>query len=523
MISGFFSAPKTFINQIPTLYCMFKKYGGVALFVIFVIVLSARLYFAFSTPNFSSDDAYFNLRQIQHIRSTGLPLFNDDLSYSGSRFVFSPVFHYIIAFFALFMPVTIAAKLIPNTFASMTVFFAYLFANKITKNKGIGIFIAFISGFVPIFFADLNNISVYSIIFPLVLLLMYLLMDIRKIKAFYWYLAVLIFLSFLHPFVLVFCIGLVIYQVLLIMENLERDGAVLEASLFSVFFVVWAQFLLYKKLFLFHGASVVWQNIPAQLLSGHFSSINALEAIYMVGIIPLIYGIYLIFRYLFKEKRKDIYFLISFALSAGFLLWLRLIELQIGLMFFGLILVLLFAQYFKLFIHYVQQTRVSKFLPLFLVFVVVVFLLTSVFPSLALANYVVNSYITADEVDALLWLKEKTPADSVVVASVKEGNLITAIANRRNVMDSYFFLRRDVEQRLKNVEKIFSSSLEIEVIDLMNTYKAEYIYFSQKTRVLFGVPFLSYVSSGKCFEKVYGNDEVSIYHKLESCQLKVVA
>lgn len=502
---------------------MFRKYGGIALFAIFFLVLASRLYFAFSVPYFSSDEAYFNLRQVEHIRSTGFPLFQDSLSYSGNKFVFSPVFHYLVAFFALFMPVQIAAKLIPNIFASAAVFFAYLIARRITKSRGIGIFIAFISGFVPVFFADLNGMSVYSLVFPLFIFLIYLLMCIRERHMFYCYISILVFLSFLHPFVIVLCIGLLLYQVLLIMENLKRDGAVLEISLFSVFFVVWAQFLMYKKLFLFHGASVIWQNIPSQLLSGHFSSISALEAVYMVGVIPLIYGFYLIFRYLFKEKRTDIYLLISFALSAGLLLWLRLIELKAGLMFFGLILVLLFSQYFKLFIYYVRQTRVSNFLSLFVVFIVVAFLITSVLPSLVLANHTVRSFIVDEEIDALLWLKEKTPEGSVVVASVNDGNLIAAIANRKNLIDSYFLLRRDVEQRLKDVEKIFASSFEIEVVELMNKYDAEYIYFSQKARSFFNINFLSYVSYGKCFEKVYGNAVVSIYHKIGSCTLRVVA
>ncbi len=501
---------------------MFKKYGGVALFIIFLLVLGLRLYFAFSTSYFSSDEAYFSLRQIENIKNTGFPLFKDSLSYSGNTFIFSPIFHYIIAFFALFMPVSIAAKLIPNILAASTVFFIFLIANKITKHKSISLFLAFISGFVPVFFADLNNISIYSLVFPLIFLLMYLFMSIRNRSVFYWYILVLILLSFVHPFVLLFCIGLLLYQVLLIVGDLKRDGAELEICLFSVFFVLWAQFLLYKKLFLFHGASVIWQNIPNQLLSGHFSSINAVEAIYMVGIIPLIYGIYLIFRYLFKEKRKDIYLLIGFALSTGLLLWIRLIRFRIGLMFLGLVLILLFAQYFKLFIHYIQQTRVSRFITLFVVFVIIAFMITSVFPSIALAKYTVSSYITNEEINALSWIKEQTPEDAVIVASVKEGNLITAVAKRKNILDSYFFLRNDAEQRLDDVKNIFTSSFEIEVIDLMNKYKADYIYFSPRARDGFKITFLSYVSSGKCFEKIYGNNLVNIYHKLESCQLKVV-
>jgi len=499
-----------------------KKHWGFLLLAVFVFVFASRLYFAFSIPYFSSDDAYFNLRQIEHIRSTGLPLFSDDLSYSGNTFVFSPVFHYIIAFFSLFMPVSFAANIIPNLFASCTVFFMYLIVRRVTKNEGIGVFAGFISGFVPIFFANMNDVSVYSLVIPLFFLLIYLFIRIRDKYCFYGYVFLLIFLSFVHPIILVFCLGLVFFQILVIMESLGRDRAELEIILFSVFFVVWAQFLVYKRLFLFHGMSVVWQNIPSSLLSEHFLSISALEAIYMVGVLPLMYGVYVVFRYLFRDPRKDVYLFISFVLSTGLLLWLRLIEFRVGLIFSGLILVLLFSQHFKLYINYVKQTRAHRLLPLFALFFVFAFIITSVLPSFALAKNVVDSYITSDEIDALVWIKEHTPRDAGVVASVKEGNLIAAVSERRNIIDSYFFLHKDVTLRLEDIKKIFTSSLEIEVVDLMEKYDADYIYFSPVAIETYKINFLPFVSSGKCFEKVYGNTAVSVYHKLDSCRLKVV-
>ena len=490
--------------------------------MVFLFVLASRLYFAFSVPYFSSDDAYFNVRQIEHIKDTGLPLFNDSLSYRGNTFIFSPVFHYVVAFFSLFMPVSFAANIFPNFFASLTVFFVYLIVRRITKSPGIGVLAGFISGFVPVFFSSMNDVSVYSFVIPLFFLLIYLFMRIRDKYFFYGYLFLLMFLSFVHPIILVFCFGLVLFQVLIIMESLGHDRAELEIILFSVFFIAWAQFLVYKRLFLFHGLSVVWQNIPSSLLSEHFSSISAVEAIYMVGVIPLIYGAYIIFRYLFKEARKDVYLFIGFALSTGLLLWLRLIEFRVGLMFLGLIFVILFSYYFKLFVHYIGQTRASRLLPLFVSFVIIAFILTSVLPSFALARIVVGQYISPDEIDALLWIKENTPVDAGVVASVREGNLITAVSQRKNVVDSYFFMHRDISRRFDDVRKIFTSSLEIEVVGLMEKYGADYIYFSPVAMKEFKVSFLPFVSSGACFEKVYGNRAVSVYRKLGSCKLKVV-
>ena len=61
--------------------------------VILVLALTLRLYLAFSTPNFTHA-SYFHLRQVEEISTTGLPIFEDPLSYSGREYRFLPLFHY---------------------------------------------------------------------------------------------------------------------------------------------------------------------------------------------------------------------------------------------------------------------------------------------------------------------------------------------------------------------------------------------------------------------------------------------
>ncbi len=87
--------------------------------LVFAFSLGVRLYFAFQSPTFTSGDAYFTIRQVEHIRQTGLPIFEDALSYGGRTYIFPPLFHYVLAFFNLFLPITIVGKLIPNIIASL--------------------------------------------------------------------------------------------------------------------------------------------------------------------------------------------------------------------------------------------------------------------------------------------------------------------------------------------------------------------------------------------------------------------
>ena len=66
------------------------------LIVIFVIVVAFRLYFAFNAD--FSYDAFYELRQIENVKETGTPLYDDPLSYGGREHVVFPFYYYIMAF-----------------------------------------------------------------------------------------------------------------------------------------------------------------------------------------------------------------------------------------------------------------------------------------------------------------------------------------------------------------------------------------------------------------------------------------
>lgn len=497
-----------------------SRYSKFMLFLVFALVLGIRLYFAFSIPYFTSDDSYFHLRQIESIRETGKPIFDDALSYSGRTFIFSPVFHYIIAFFSLLMPVSFAAKLIPNIFAASLVFFIYLIAKKITKSNNIALFTAFLSSFVPVFFAETTTqLTPLSLVIPLIFLLIYALMNITLRAGLYCYLAVLVLLAFMHPLVVLFIIGLIFYLVLVRLEHLKQSREELEVSIFSIFFVLWAQFLIYKKPLLYHGVSVVWQNIPKEVLGEHFSAATILGVIYQIGLIPFVVGLYVIYLFLFKKKNKDIYLIMSFAASAGLLLWLRLIELKIGLIFFGLVLVILFAQGYWLFITLIKRTKWARLLVLSVVLVFIAFIPLSVYPSIVLANQAVKE-IGQDEIDALEWIKSQTPPGSTIVATVRAGHMVTAIAGRKNIMDSNYLLQQDSAVRFNDVKRIYTTTLEIEAVELMDKYGADYIYFSKNAKRYYKIDRLRY-AGGKCFREAY-SDGVIIYRKLPECVVRKV-
>ena len=107
------------------------------LVALFLIAVAVRVAFAMKTPYFTTTESYFHLRQAEHIQSTGLPLFNDDLSYNGRQYIFMPLYHYILASSSFLFPSSLSLKIITNMIACSLIFAVYLLSNLYTKKKRI--------------------------------------------------------------------------------------------------------------------------------------------------------------------------------------------------------------------------------------------------------------------------------------------------------------------------------------------------------------------------------------------------
>lgn len=497
---------------------MKKEYVWLAL--IFLIVLDVRLYLSFKTENLSSDESYFHLREVESIMKTGKPFFYDELSFGGRSRVFSPVFHYLIAFSALASSLNIAVKILPNLIASLLVIIIYSISYKITKNDESALFGAFISGFIPVLLEQTTNILSPVILIILILFLMIRLsLSLENKICAYAFLAVAIIASFIHPLILLFSIGALLYLGIAKLEKINLGRKETEIIVFSVFFVLWAQFILYKKLFIMHGPWVIWQNIPPGLLSSHFSRMTVLQGVYEIGLIPFFLGIYSMFKHLFAERRKEEYLIISFAITAGIMLLLKLIELKIGLILFGLLLSILFASWFRNLMDYIRKTKFEGFEKIIFALFVLLFIATSAYPAYKETSKHVKESINGDEMNALKWLKENAISDATIFAVPEDGNLISAISERKNAIDADFLTVKNSNQKYDDVQRLFTTKSYTEAVEIMEKYGAKYLYFSKNARKLFGIEHLEFTAQ-KCFLEIASGD-AKIYERV--CRVRIYA
>ena len=476
--------------------------------VIFVLTFGLRLFLAFQTQFFDIDEGYFAIRQLEHIQDTGKPLFQDELSYSGRSFKFLPAYYMILGFLSAQFPLTLFGKILPNFFASFATLAMALVATRLTSRPWIIIFSSLCAGTVPIFRSlTINSLNATTLIVPFFLLLLYFFLSLNQRFFVFLYLVTLVLSLFLSPLFLLFVLGLLFYLALSFVEHLTIERAEVELILFSLFFTLLGTFWLFRDVLVYHGATVLWQNIPTRILSNTFCSVSVLDAVTSIGLIPFILGIFGVYRYAFREKRKDSYLLIGLAASLTILLWLRLLPFTTALLFLSFILIALSAKTLDLFDAYLDRTRFSHHRHLFIAGFFLAAVLTLIIPGAILSPQ--NNVLTDPEYRALQFISEKSGLTDVVLASPVEGNLITALAHRLNVLDDQFLFIKHANERYDDVETIFQTRYQIEAIRLLNKYYVDYIYFSPRTKQRYGINELPFTQS-KCFLKVY-DDVVQIW------------
>ena len=303
----------------------------ILLTILFLIVLGIRLFFVFQQPNFSYD-AYGELRQIEHIRETGVPLFVDDLSYSGRIQLNLPFFHYVLAGISFLIPLELTAKILPSIFFSLLTIIVYMITKHLSKNKVAAYTAAVFSGFVPIFFSTINEVSVSSLALLLIFCLSYSFVKIEEPGFDTLTLILTIMLLLTHATGLIFFLALIVYFFMMKIEKQKVTTKELEMSLFLFFLGLWFNVILFKKAFFTHGLAFIWSNLPITMLTQYFADINLIGVLYAVGIIPLLLGVVSIYHVLFKTKNKVATLYLAFTFTSAIMLWVKIVPFNEGLL-----------------------------------------------------------------------------------------------------------------------------------------------------------------------------------------------
>jgi hypothetical protein len=492
--------------------------------IIFFCICIIRIFMALSVDGFSSDSSYYTLRQVEHISKTGLPIIHDDLSYLGRTYYFLPAFYYFLAFFDIFLPIEIVCKIIPNIVAALGVFIVYLIGFEVTKNKEAALFTSFISGIVPVFLSEtVYSVSVYSFVVPLFLALIYTLIkisklnpvfDLKKMKFYkFLYFILFILLSLLHQSIVLFVLFLWLYLFILVVEGIKISKSEIEITIFSSFLVLWIFFITLKPIFIEHGFSIIFGGIPHFMRNYYFSNFTLLESIYKLGIIPVLYGLYSLFRFTFGKQDKYVYMLVSQIYLMLFLLWFKIIPFNSGMIFLGtflMIIVILHYDFLFGFFNFSNKSTFKKIVKFgFISYYVFSFVVSSVLPSVTYLGLEKQKIPTDNEIRMFKFMKDNIKNESVIFAIPDYGQKIAYFSSKKTIMDTNYF-GTDEANRLIDIEKAYTSSSLLLSGLVFQKYGAEYIIISDKTKKEFNSSFPSYINS-KCFDLIRQENDVFLF------------
>ncbi len=465
---------------------------------IFLLVLTFRLYFVFQTDNFSSDDAYFNIRQGEYVKENFIPMFYDELSYGGRYLLYPPLFSYLIA---PFVEINILLKIIPEILLSLVIFFIYLITREISGDDKSALIATIISSFIPLFINQtLNQVSSYGLTLIVMLYMVYCFMRIKEGNNLIYFIILSFILPLLTPSAFFFGVALAFYLIFLYAEDIEIDNLNKEAIILATFLILFIGFLIYKKAFLSYGFDIIYQNVPNILISSYFKSFSLLDLIYETGIIPLMLGGFAIFYGVIKERKNNIILLSMFLLIDLLLLSLGWVNLGFGLIFLGLIAGVLSSLSIARFFKFLLLTKFEKSRGYFFVFGIILIIFFLIIPSYYAGKEVIKNTVSDEEIESLRWVRENIK-DGNVLGNVYEGNMINAIAKKGSVADNLFLLAKNPGQRVEDIETVYTISTGALASEILQKYGVQYIFLSNKTKEMYNIEDLAY-EKGNCFTKI---------------------
>jgi len=110
---------------------------------------------------------------------------------------------------------------------------------------------------------------------------------------------------------------------------------------------------------------------------------------------------------------------------------------------------------------------------------------------------------------AMLWIRENTPEDSVVMGYWQDGHWITGIAQRKNVIDAYAEFAPDVDDRYYSMLKVMEGSDVDEALKVLRKYNVKYIYYPLINKKY--CTGFSYLSRYPYFEKVFSSGDKFVF------------
>ncbi len=480
------------------------------LLTLFTLVLRLAISFTAEAPSYES---YATLLQAETIRETGLPRFHDALSYGGRSYAVSPAYYYLVALLTLFLPASLVLKLLPNILLVLLIPLAYLVGYAVTKNRAISLLTAFFAAFSPLLFTSyLNEAVPMTLALPVAVatLLGLLHLDERPKTA----LLLLALLILISPVAWLFLAAYALFLLILAAERIPISPRHIEAGLFAVLLAAWYGLITYKEALYRYGFAILSASLPEAARQASFAEFTLLSVLYGVGVVPLALGSLALYHNAFEQRTRRVFLIGSWALVALLVTAFRIVPLRFGLTLVSISFVLLSAHGLAVIAGYTRKTRFPALQGWIIAGLLLLFLLSSLFPAVAQGIYPQPSPV-AEELEAMRWLRAETSPDALVAAAPQSGFLLNHEARRAYIADTAYLLIPNPDGILGDIDLIYTTPSTVAATERLGRYKATHILIGPREHARY--PEFGAIMEDPCFPTIYETPRVAI--KAVNCTL----
>lgn len=388
-----------------------------------------------------------------------------------------------------------------------------MITKEITKDENASLISALISAFIPLLMREtLNKASNLSLVLPLMFYALYCFMKINDgNKYVFQFILISIILPFVDPTSMILLFSLIIYAIILYSESIELGNLRKESIFLASFVIIIGNFIVLKNIFYKYGLEVFKLSIPNSVYVTLYRDVSLLALVYFLGIITMLFGFIGVYYSLFKIRRRSIFLISSLMLTVLLILITKFIDFSTGLVFLGIPLSILSGLFISHFFNYLKITKFNHFKDIIYSLIILLIILLSIVPSYQMAEQNIKDSVSNGEIEAFKFLNHNIPEDAIVLTNFKEGNIMSAIAKRRNFMDTYLLLSDDVNERLRVTNLIYTTPFLGILVDQSKKNNINYIYLSKKTELEYNLNGLTSYVETPCFGKLFENDEAKIY------------
>jgi len=377
----------------------------------------------------------------------------DDLSYGGRGFAYdygNPILLNILSF----IPLNIVLLVLPILLGILSFILYYNLLKELGVYHDVRTLASLILIVSPPFLYAFSNFNSFTIPLFLVLLGFYWFI---KNKARFYILA--LFISFLLAFFGIF--NSVIFLLILLLYCFTKK----KLGLFLVFFVCNLFLLLFLNYLIISNYGFPESvRFGGYLLKNFIFDLGGGYGISLFLLFLLLFG----FSKLWEKKYKNSSFYIIFFIAIGLLF----ISLKTMVYFNLFLCVLAGLGFLKIWTRKWESNIIRNATLLFLI----VGLLFS-----GVAFFIEFSKVgPSDELmDALDSLKNKGTNKEVVLSHYKNGFWINSLTGKKNVVDGYFDYAPDVNERLFDVNHVFSTRSADKTLEILDKYSVDYILITK--------------------------------------------